>query len=144
MEKIKLTIFSICGAIGSFISFLLGGWTQTMTTLVAFMALDYLTGLIVAGVFKKSKKTKSGALESHVGYKGMVKKGIMLSMVYVAVRLDITLEVDFIKNYTIYGLIGIELISLVENWGLMGLPVPKALKNAIDKLVNREEEARNV
>ena len=144
MEKIKLTIFNICGAIGSFISFLLGGWTQTMTTLVAFMALDYLTGLIVAGVFKKSKKTKSGALESNVGYKGMVKKGIMLSMVYVAVRLDITLEVDFIKDYTIYGLIGIELISLVENWGLMGLPVPKALKNAIDKLVNREEEARNV
>ena len=65
-------------------------------------------------------------------------------MVYVAVRLDITLEANFIKDYTIYGLIGIELISLVENWGLMGLPVPKALKNAIDKLVNREEEARNV
>ena len=65
-------------------------------------------------------------------------------MVYVAVRLDITLEVDFIKNYTIYGLIGIELISLVENWGLMGLPVPKALKNAIDKLTTNEGEVKNV
>ena len=74
MEKIKLTIFNICGAIGSFISFLLGGWTQTMTTLVAFMALDYLTGLIVAGVFKKSKKLNLELWNPMLGTKAWLRK----------------------------------------------------------------------
>ena len=61
----------IIGIIGSFISYLFGGWNTMIQTLLLFMILDYLTGIIVAGVFHKSSKSASGALSSKAGLKGL-------------------------------------------------------------------------
>jgi len=135
----KETICSILGIIGSGIACLLGGWDMALQTLVLFMAIDYITGLIVAGVFKKSKKTDTGALQSGAGFKGLCKKGMTLFIVLIATRLDLMIGSNFIRNAVVIGYIANESISIVENAGLMGLPVGKVLTNAIDVLQKKEE-----
>ena len=76
------------GALGAAFSSLFGGWDAALQTLIIFMAIDYITGLIVAGVFHASPKTKSGTLESRAGWKGLCRKGETLLIVLVACRLD--------------------------------------------------------
>lgn len=108
-----------------------------MTTLMIFMAVDYLSGLIVAGVFKKSKKTESGALQSKVGWQGLCKKGMNLLIVLVAYRLDITIGTTYIRDAVIIGFVLNETISITENAGLMGVWMPPALQKAIDVLTDQ-------
>lgn len=74
----KETICTITGIVGSFITGMFGGWSAAMTTLLIFMAVDYISGLAVAGIFKKSTKTDSGALESRAGWKGLCRKCMTL------------------------------------------------------------------
>ena len=130
----KNILISIIGVIGSAIASAFGGWTTGLTTLVIFMAIDYVTGLIVAGVFHKSTKTDSGTLESRAGFKGLCRKGAMLLIVLVACRLDLTLSTTYIKDAVIIAFMANEAISIIENAGLMGVPMNDTLKNAIDVL----------
>lgn len=127
-----------CGAVGSFLSYLLGGWNEAIVTLLLFMLIDYITGLLVAGVFHASNKTESGALESGVGWKGLVKKGCTLLFIVIANRLDMQLGTSFIKDSVCIAFITNELLSIIENAGLMGLPIPSAITKAIDILNNKE------
>lgn len=136
----KQGILTIIGAIGAAITSLYGGWDAGLTTLVIFMAVDYFTGLIVAGIFHQSKKTKNGTLSSKAGLQGIAKKIMMLLMVLVAVRIDIMTGTDYIRDAVIIALCGNELISLTENAGLMGVPIPRKLKEAIEVLSRKEEE----
>ena len=71
MTNIKAAVLAAVGTLGGAVAALFGGWTSAMTTLIIFIAIDYLTGLIVAGVFKRSGKSESGALESRAGFKGL-------------------------------------------------------------------------
>ena len=130
----KNILISIVGIIGSAIASAFGGWTTGLTTLVIFMAIDYVTGLIVAGVFHKSTKTETGTLESRAGFKGLCRKGAMLLIVLVACRLDLTLSTTYIKDAVIIAFIANETISIIENAGLMGVPIPDTIKNAVDVL----------
>lgn len=135
MEQIKMTALGCIGLLGSFVSTLLGGWDAGLQTLLLFMAIDYVTGLIVAGVFKSSNKTESGALESKAGFKGLCKKGVTLLIVLVAVRLDIMLELNaFIRNAVVIAFCTNETISIIENAGLMGVPIPPIITQAIELL----------
>lgn len=137
----KNILISIIGVIGSAIASAFGGWTTGLTTLVIFMAIDYITGLIVAGVFHKSTKTETGTLESRAGFKGLCRKGAMLLIVLVACRLDLTLSTTYIKDAVIIAFIANEAISIIENAGLMGVPMNDTLKNAIDVLQKKEAVA---
>ena len=92
---------------------------------------------MVAGVFHKSKKTDSGALESKAGWKGLCRKGMTLLIVLIAYRLDLAIGVDYIKNTVIIGFIANEVISIVENAGLMGLQYPDVINKAIDILTKK-------
>lgn len=130
----KNILISIVGIIGSAIASAFGGWTTGLTTLVIFMAIDYVTGLIVAGVFHKSTKTETGTLESRAGFKGLCRKGAMLLIVLVACRLDLTLSTTYIKDAVIIAFMANEAISIIENAGLMGVPMNDTIKNAIDVL----------
>ena len=130
----KNILVTIIGILGSAITSIFGGWSAAMTTLVIFMAIDYLTGLITAGVFHKSTKTDSGTLESRAGFKGLCRKGVMLLIVLVACRLDLTLSTTYIKDAVIIAFIANETISIIENAGLMGVPIPGTIKNAVDVL----------
>lgn len=127
------------GIVGATITTLFGGWSVGLTTLVIFMAVDYISGLLVAGVFKSSPKSKSGALSSKVGYKGLCKKGMSLLIVLIAYRLDLLVGTNYIRDAVVIGFCVNELISIVENAGLMGIPLPPILIKTIDVLVNREE-----
>lgn len=130
----KNILISIIGVIGSAIASAFGGWTTGLTTLVIFMAIDYITGLIVAGVFHKSTKTETGTLESRAGFKGLCRKGAMLLVVLVAYRLDLMVGTAYIKDAVIIAFIANEAISIIENAGLMGVPMNDTIKNAIDVL----------
>ena len=136
---LKLTLCAVLGALGGVIAEMFGGWTGDMTTLVIFMALDFATGLAVAGIFKKSGKSESGALESHAGWKGLCKKGATLLIVLVAHRLDLIIGSDYIKTATIIGFITNELISIIENVGLMGIKFPTAITKAVEVLKNKSD-----
>ena len=130
----KTAICTAFGVMGGFIASLFGGWDGAMVTLVICMAVDYVSGLVVAGVFHASKKSASGALESHAGFKGLCRKGMTLLLVLIACRLDMLLGVVYIRDAVIIGFAVNELISIVENAGLMGLPMPESIVQAIDVL----------
>ena len=130
----KIVICTAVGAIGGFIASLFGGWTASLTTLLIFMGIDYISGLVVAGVFHASTKTETGALESRAGFKGLIKKLMTLLFVLIGYRLDLAVGTTYIKDAVCIAFMANELISIVENAGLMGLPVPAVLTNAIDIL----------
>ena len=130
---------SICTAIGitgSFIAGLFGGFDASMVTLLAFMGVDYVTGLIVAAV-GKSRKSRNGHLSSLIGWKGLAKKCVSLLLVLVAVRLDIVLGTSYIRDCVCIAFMCNELISIIENAGLLGVPLPEILIKAIDMLQSK-------
>ena len=135
----KNIICAAAGIGGSIIASLFGGWTASLTTLLIFMGIDYITGLIVAGVFHASPKTETGTLESRAGMKGLIRKGMVLLFVLIGYRLDLALGSTYIRDAICIAFIANELISIVENAGLMGLPVPAVLTNAIDILKKKGE-----
>lgn len=130
----KNLICTVAGVVGSFVASLFGGWTASLTTLLIFMAADYVTGLVVAGVFHNSPKTETGALESRAGLKGLIRKATVLLFVLIGYRLDLAMGVTYIKDAVCIAFIANELLSIVENAGLMGLPIPSVITNAIDVL----------
>lgn len=140
MSELKSIILTCIGTIGGGIAALFGGWTSAMTTLIIFMVIDYITGLIVAGVFKKSGKSKSGALESKAGFKGLCRKGMILLILLVACRLDLALGTSYIKDAVCIAFVANETLSIIENAGLMGVPIPQVLIKAIDVLKAKEEK----
>lgn len=135
----KEGICSIIGLIGSFIASLFGGWDAALITLISFMAIDYITGLLVAGVFHKSQKTENGTLESLAGWKGLCRKGVTLLIVLVACRLDLVIGSSFIRDAVVIAFVANETISIVENAGLMGVPIPAVITSAIEVLKKRGE-----
>ena len=136
----KNTIITIAGVVGSAIASIYGGWTAALTTLMIFMTIDYITGLIVAGVFHKSPKTSTGALESRAGWKGLCRKGMVLLLVLVAHRLDLAINTAYVKDAVCIAFIANEAISIIENAGLMGLPIPAGIINAIDILKQKHKD----
>ena len=132
----KNTICTGIGLAGATIASAFGGWDTALRTLIIFMAADYITGLAVAWL-GRSQKTESGGLNSHVGYVGLVKKAVILILVLAAYRLDITLGLDYVRNTVIIGFTANELISITENAGLLGVPMPRVIKRAIELLQNK-------
>ena len=128
------------GIVGSTVAAAFGGWDAAMITLISVMVVDYLTGILVAGVFHNSPKTENGTLESKAGWKGLCRKGMTLLIVLVATRLDIILGTGFIRDAVIIGYIANETISIIENAGLMGVPIPEAIKKAIEVLQQKGSE----
>ncbi|MBQ9269949.1 MAG: phage holin family protein [Oscillospiraceae bacterium] len=138
----KQIICTYAGVLGGLLASALGGWDGALAALLGFMAVDYVTGLLVAGVFHRSDKTSSGTLSSKAGFRGLVKKGVMLMMVLVGVRLDVFLGLTFFRDSVIIAFLTNELISILENAALMGIPVPNALQKALDLLRQEEEDRR--
>lgn len=127
------------GVFGGFIASLFGGWDDALMTLIIFMGIDYLTGILVAGVFHKSNKTEKGSLESRAGFKGLCRKGMALLIVLIGARLDMAIGSNIIRDACVVGIITNELISIIENAGLMGVPVPAILVNSIEILKKKSE-----
>lgn len=133
----KAGLCTAIGVLGSILVSAFGGWDAALKSLIIFMAVDYITGLMVAGVFHNSKKTASGTLESRAGFKGLCRKALILLFVLIAQRLDIMCEVDYIRNAVIIGFCANDLISIIENAGLMGVPLPEVIVKAVDVLQSK-------
>lgn len=140
MNGLKTMICTGIGIVGSTVAAAFGGWDAAMITLISMMVIDYLTGVLVAAVFHNSPKTQNGTLESKAGWKGLCRKGVTLLIVLVAARLDIILETRVIRDAVIIGYIANETISIIENAGLMGVPIPKTIKKAIEVLQQKGSE----
>ena len=135
-NEICLAVISI---LGGWIATLFGGWSTAFNVLMIFMTADYITGLVVAGVFHNSKKTDTGALESRAGWKGLCRKGGTLLVVLIAAQLDLLMHSTFIRDAVVIYFVGIEGISILENLGLMGVKIPKFLSRMLDVLIKKSE-----
>lgn len=126
---------AMVGTVGGLIAGLFGGWDSALATLLIFMGVDYVTGLMVAAAGKSPK----GKLSSKVGWKGIAKKCVILLLVLVAARLDVVLGTSYVRAGVCIAFLCNEVISILENSGLMGVPLPAALKNAVELLQKKEK-----
>lgn len=138
--KVKHIVLTIIGSIGSFASYLFGGFDKLLIALVIFMIIDFLSGLILAIVFKNSSKTKNGRVSSEAGIRGLAKKILILFLVTVATQLDLVLGTSIVRDGVVIAFISMEGISILENATLAGLPVPRIIKNALEVLSKVEDE----
>ncbi|MFU0784575.1 holin family protein [Clostridium sp.] len=119
---------TIVAGVGSMLTYLFGGWDTCLIVLVIFMALDYITGLVSAYLQCK--------LNSKIGYKGIAKKASILVVLVVAVLLDRLLNsgIWVFRTLVCYFYIANEGISILENCGKCGLPLPEKLTKALEQL----------
>lgn len=138
---VKDSVFAVAAVIGGTVSGFLGGFDKAMQTLLVFMLVDFITGILIAAVWKKSPKTSCGSIESKAAGKGLIRKFMYLVMVLVAVQIDSVLGLgDLTRNAAIFGFVGVEGMSIVENMGIMGVPLPKQLTKAFELLKEKGEE----
>lgn len=130
----KETICTVFGMIGSTIAWAFGGWDAAMMALLICISVDYISGSLVALVFHNSSKTESGSYNSAYGLKGLCKKGLMLLFVLVAVQIDLILGADYVRDAVCIGFCTNEVLSIVENLGLAGVPMPEIVTKALEQL----------
>lgn len=135
----KEWICTAVGVIGGAIAAAFGGWSAALTALVFAMAVDYATGLLVAGVFHASRKTPNGGLESKAGWKGLARKFVTLMIVLIAYQMDKVLGVSYIKDAASIAFCANEILSITENAALMGIPMPAPVKKAIELMRAKAE-----
>ncbi|MBQ3636804.1 MAG: phage holin family protein [Clostridia bacterium] len=141
MHTLKNALCAGAGVVFSAMAQMFGGWDAALGTLIAFMAVDYVTGFLAAAVFHKSRKTEDGTLESRAGWKGLCRKGVSLAAVLVACRLDLLMGSDFIRDAVVIGFAANEALSILENAGLMGVPLPGVIVSAVHVLRDSSERA---
>ena len=140
----KYKIFTATALASGIFAALFGGWDKALQTLVIFMIVDWITGgILLPVVFGRSPKSSNGALESRAGWKGLCRKGVTLLFVLIAYRLDLALGVNYIRNAVIIGFMANELISITENAGLMGIPLPTVIQNAIEVLTRKASVSKD-
>lgn len=108
------------------------------------MVCDFVLGIVAAGIFHTSTKSNHGSLSSIAGFKGVLRKCIILAMVGIGNMLDQALNSEIIRTSIIFGFSANELISIVENLGLCGVKVPSVIRKAIDILNDKAEDIDNV
>ncbi len=119
------------GVAAGIISALIGGWDLALETLAIVMALDYVTGLIVAGVFHKSPKSEGGALDSKAAFKGLCKKALILIFVVAFHQADRLTGKSFFRDGCCWAFFIAEFISVTENIGLV-MPLPSFVTKCLD------------
>ncbi len=130
----KETVCGILGVFGSLLAAAFGGWDEALMALVVCMAVDYVSGSLVALVFHNSPKSETGAYHSSYGMKGLCRKGLMLLFVLVAVRMDAIMGADYVRDGICIGFCSNEILSIVENLGLAGVPMPQVVVKALEQL----------
>ena len=130
----KERICTLTGLAGSALCWAFGGCDAAIAALLVCMAVDYVSGSMVALVFHNSRKTESGTYNSTYGLKGLCKKGMMLLFVLVAVQIDKLLGTAYARDAVCIGFCSNEVLSIIENLGLAGIPMPQAITKALEQL----------
>ena len=131
MTRRIVIVGAVSGVLAGIGSAIIGGWTLALESLAIVMALDYLTGLIVAGVWKKSPKSQSGALESRAAIKGLLRKCLIVVVVIVFHQADRMFGKTFFRDGACAAFFIAEAISILENVGLV-YPLPAFIAKALD------------
>lgn len=139
---IKDAVLATLATVGSVLANLFGGWDVTLQVLICCMAVDFITGWVVAAVFKTSPKSAGGKLESQASFKGLVRKGGILALVLVAVWLDKLLGASYVRVAVCLFFIANEGLSILENLGLMGVPLPPFLKNMLEAMSDKNGDGK--
>lgn len=133
----KDVICTMTGILGALLSWAFGGWDAALVALVVCMGVDYISGSLVALVFHNSRKTATGAYNSGYGLKGLCKKGLMLLFVLVAVQIDRLLGTQYVRDAVCIGFSVNEILSIIENLGLAGIPMPEPVMKALEQLQHK-------
>lgn len=139
-HQMKTLILAVLASLGGMLVEALGGWDMTLKALLCFMAADYGTGLLLAGVFRRSPKTQAGALSSSAGFRGLLRKGCILLLVLMAVLLDQAAGTGCIRTAVCLFFMANEGLSVLENLGLMGVPYPAFLRNMLEALRQKSDQ----
>ena len=137
MQDIWTWVQLAFSAIGGFLGYFLGGMDGFLYALIAFVVIDYITGLMVAAIQKK--------VSSEVGFKGICKKVLIFILVGVANIVDkqIIGNGSAIRTAVIFFYLSNEGISILENTALIGLPVPQKLRDVLEQLKGPEDKEGN-
>lgn len=145
MDSIKTLLLSALSVFCSFIAYVLGGWDWALQTLIIFISVDFISGLLIAAVWNKSTKTVSGKIDSRACWQGLIRKGGILLVVLISNRLDTVMGTDgFVRTAVIFYFIGNEGISIIENLGIMGIPLPNWIKENFQNLKDKMEQQKNI
>lgn len=139
ITQLMLILAAVGATLSGVIAILWGGWSQPMTVLVILMGLDYVSGLSVALVFRRSPKTESGGASSIIGLKGLLRKLFLIVIVAAAYQIDKIIGTAYLRDAVALAFIANEALSLLENAGLMGIPIPKVLLRSIDVLKGKSD-----
>ena len=140
--QMKNLILAGLATVGSVIAQALGGWDMALKVLICFMVLDYATGWMVAAIWHKSGKSDSGALSSDAGFKGLVKKCVMLALVWMGALLDQATSSNFVRDAVCMFFIANEGLSILENTAVMGVPYPAFVKNMLDAMRQASDKGK--
>ena len=122
MENISKILVGFGGATASF---LFGGWSALLSILIVLVGMDYLTGILVAG--------SEGRLNSRTGLRGISRKVLIFSIVAVGHLVDVVLgDAHLLRDTTIFFYLANEVLSIVENCGRLGLPIPPKVIRAVE------------
>ena len=135
----KQYLCTAVGMLGAGLAWAFGGWDTALIALLICMGVDYVSGSLVALVFHKSPKTETGAYNSAYGIKGLCKKGLTLLFVLVAVQIDKILAIDYVRDAVCIGFCTNEIISIIENLGLAGIPMPAIVTKALEQLQKKQD-----
>lgn len=132
MENLFKTIVGVGGAV---VSFLFGGWSSLLSILLTFVVLDYLSGIAAAA--------KEGKLRSDIGLWGIARKVAIFAVVAVAHLVDSTLgDAHLFRDAAVFFYLANELLSITENLGRVGAPIPPAVQRAVEILRGKSEGDR--
>ena len=136
-DKVLKGLAAVAGAICG----LFGEWTTMLTILVVVMAIDYISGWIVA-LCGRSPKTEGGGLSSKGGFIGIAKKGFIMLLVLLATMLDRAIgnETMVFQSSLVFYYIANEGLSVLENAALMGVKFPEKIRKALETLRDKEDK----
>lgn len=129
----NMTFKALLALGGTTVTFMFGSWSTSITILIVFMIIDFITGVM--------KGAYLGKLRSAVGYKGMIRKAVIMIVIIIAHLLDVLVSegAPVFRTIAVYFYVGNELLSIIENIGLMGVPIPAHLEKYIEQLSDRKK-----
>ena len=127
-------------SVSGFFAYLFGGFDGLLQLLCILMAVDYISGILLATVFRNSPKSESGALKSSVAAKGITRKVCCILLIIIITRLGESLgDQSFCRNTAIIFFSANEGISILENMGLMGVKYPHWLQKSLEVLLDNSD-----
>ena len=138
-NTLRYSLAAFLSAVGGGLLSLLGGWDVMLRTLVVCMAADFVTGVAVAAL-GRSDKSRTGRISSNSALLGLMKKGFELLVILVAAQLEAATGIDYIRNAAVCFFIGTEGISILENGGLLGVPLPAGMRRWFEVLRDKGDD----